>query len=309
MDSLQQSLERARLGDTTAIAQLVNHSLQPKGMTARVTRQGGCLRVLLEAEQIPPQQALVPYLQKNLDKLKIASVHTVELMGKQAYAAVPAWRETISLQPPTTAPAAPSPPSSPSPPTPISSPGRDDRKALTSQTKQSYQIVFTGVIALTLILIGANLRSVHTLFTKPHTTRQLSLSSTRDGFYRAPIVSRRSGVPVIMVTFNGNRTFPMIVDTGAGGTLITPEMATALAVTPIGQATAQTANGSATFNVGYVDSIEVDGARIDRVPVAIGRSDMNVGLLGHDFFDNFDVVVREATVEFYPRQPKSDPST
>jgi predicted aspartyl protease len=310
MDSLQQSLERARLGDTTAIAQLLNHSLQSKGMTARVTRQGGCLRVLLEAEQIPPQQALVPYLQKNLEKLKIASVHTVELMGKQAYAAVPAWKETIKLNAQPATPAAPVAPSPPSPPpVPFSSQGTVDRPANPHQTKPTYQIVFTGVIALTLILIGANLRSVHTLFTKPHTTRQLSLSSTKDGFYRAPIISRRSGVPVIMVTFNGNLPFPMIVDTGAGGTLITPAMAAALAVTPIGQATAQTANGSATFNVGYVNSIEVDGARIDRVPVAIGRSDMDVGLLGHDFFDNFDVVVRETTVEFYPRQSKSDPSS
>ncbi|MEB3211436.1 MAG: hypothetical protein VKL39_08770, partial [Leptolyngbyaceae bacterium] len=47
------------------------------------------------------------------------------------------------------------------------------------------------------------------------------LPQTGGGVFRAPIVRRAGGTPVVMVTFNGNQTFEMIVDTGASGTVIT----------------------------------------------------------------------------------------
>lgn len=121
------------------------------------------------------------------------------------------------------------------------------------------------------------------------------------GSFEAPIVGRAGGTPVINVVFNGNQVFPMIVDTGASGTLITPAMATALDVEPVGQIASATASGSATFPVGYVSSIEVGGAAIRDVPVAVGNIGLNIGLLGHDFFGNFDLTFRENVVEFRAR--------
>ena len=120
--------------------------------------------------------------------------------------------------------------------------------------------------------------------------------------FRAPILRRVGGIPVIAVTFNGNQQFEMIVDTGASGTLITPQMATVLNVVPVGQATASTASArNVTFPLGYVQSVEVDGAIASNMLVAVAGPELDIGLLGHDFFGNFDVMIRQNLVEFHPR--------
>jgi predicted aspartyl protease len=120
--------------------------------------------------------------------------------------------------------------------------------------------------------------------------------------YRAPIISRAGGTPVINVNFNNGQVFPMIVDTGASGTLITPQMANLLAVRPVGQTSVATASASnVAFSVGYVDSIEVDGAIARNVLVAVSGPDLGIGLLGHDFFGDFDVTIGEDYVEFRER--------
>jgi len=120
--------------------------------------------------------------------------------------------------------------------------------------------------------------------------------------FRAPIVRRIGGTPVVNVRFNGNRSFPMIVDTGASGTVITRPMAAALGVVPVGQARVNTASATnVVFPLGYVNSIEVAGTTIDNVLVAVAGPELSVGLLGQDFFQNFDVTIREQEVEFRSR--------
>lgn len=120
--------------------------------------------------------------------------------------------------------------------------------------------------------------------------------------FQAPIIARAGGTPVINVVFNGNQEFPMIVDTGASGTLITPQMAALLNVVPVGEASVSTASArDVAFPLGYVQSIAVDGAIAVNVLVAVSGSELDVGLLGHDFFGQFDVTVREDVVEFRER--------
>ena len=119
--------------------------------------------------------------------------------------------------------------------------------------------------------------------------------------FQAKIKRRASGTPVIDVVFNGNKTFEMIVDTGASGTLITQRMATALGVKTVGIARAGIADGSVVeFPIGRVQSIGVGGALIRNVEVAIAKQ-MEIGLLGHDFFGNYDVKIKKDVVEFYVR--------
>ena len=119
--------------------------------------------------------------------------------------------------------------------------------------------------------------------------------------FQAKIKRRAGGTPVIDVVFNGNKTFEMIVDTGASGTLITQRMATALGVKPVGIARAGIADGSVVeFPIGRVQSMGVGGALIKNVEVAIAKQ-MEIGLLGHDFFGNYDVKIKKDVVEFYVR--------
>ncbi|MEG4494061.1 retropepsin-like aspartic protease [Microcoleus sp. D3_18_C4] len=119
--------------------------------------------------------------------------------------------------------------------------------------------------------------------------------------FQAKIKRRAGGTPVIDVVFNGNQTFEMIVDTGASGTLISQRMATALGVRPVRTIRAGIADGSVVeFPIGVVRSIRVGGAAIQNVEVAIAKQ-MPIGLLGHDFFGNYDVKIKKDVVEFYVR--------
>jgi len=91
------------------------------------------------------------------------------------------------------------------------------------------------------------------------------------------------------------------VDTGASGTLITQEMAEALEVEPVDSVTSVVADGSkVTFPLGYIQSMAVNGAVVRDIPVAIAPR-MAIGLLGHDFFGNYDVQIKQDVVEFRPR--------
>ncbi len=127
------------------------------------------------------------------------------------------------------------------------------------------------------------------------------LNQQQDVFV-APIKRRVGGTPIIEVTFNGNQQFEMILDTGASGTVITQKMASSLGVVAVGRAKANTASSKAVeFSIGYVDSIEVGGARVNHIPVAIAGSDLETGLLGHDFFGEYDLTIKRDVVEFRPQ--------
>lgn len=120
--------------------------------------------------------------------------------------------------------------------------------------------------------------------------------------FTAPIKRRAGGTPIVEVTFNGRRKFDMIVDTGASGSVITQQMALDLGVIPVGRAKANTASSRAVeFPVGYVDSMAVGGVVVNRLPVAIAGGELETGLLGHDFFGNYDVTIKRNVVEFRPQ--------
>jgi predicted aspartyl protease len=120
----------------------------------------------------------------------------------------------------------------------------------------------------------------------------------------APIKRRIGGTPIIEVTFNGQQRFEMIVDTGASGTVITQDMADALAIVPVGKTKANTASSKQVeFTIGYVNSMAAAGVMVKQVPVAIAGSDLETGLLGHDFFGNYDITIRRNVVEFRPQSP------
>lgn len=123
-----------------------------------------------------------------------------------------------------------------------------------------------------------------------------------EAVFTAPIKRRIGGTPIVEVTFNGQQQFEMIVDTGASGTVITQEMADALGIVTIGKAKANTASSRAVeFPVGYVNSMAVGGVIVKKIPVAIAGAELETGLLGHDFFGNYDVTIKRNVVEFRPQ--------
>ncbi|MBW4667747.1 MAG: retroviral-like aspartic protease family protein [Cyanomargarita calcarea GSE-NOS-MK-12-04C] len=123
--------------------------------------------------------------------------------------------------------------------------------------------------------------------------------------FAVPIKRRIGGTPIIEVTFNGGRQFEMIVDTGASGTVITKNMANALGVVTVGKAKANTASSkSVEFPIGYVESIAVAGVTVNKVAVAIAGDELETGLLGHDFFGDYELTIKRDVVEFRPPSPE-----
>jgi len=143
----------------------------------------------------------------------------------------------------------------------------------------------------------------------PPQTLNQAKEKERQEVFSVPIKRRIGGTPIIEVTFNGNQQFEMIVDTGASGTVITQQMASSLGVVSVGKAKANTASSKAVeFPIGYVDTIEAGGVSVNKVAVAIAGSDLETGLLGHDFFGNYDLTIKRDVVEFRPHddlQPNS----
>jgi predicted aspartyl protease len=139
------------------------------------------------------------------------------------------------------------------------------------------------------------------LVSLPPQTLNQAKEKERQEVFSVPIKRRIGGTPIIEVTFNGNQQFEMIVDTGASGTVITQQMASSLGVVSVGKAKANTASSKAVeFPIGYVDTIEAGGVSVNKVAVAIAGSDLETGLLGHDFFGNYDLTIKRDVVEFRP---------
>ncbi len=144
-----------------------------------------------------------------------------------------------------------------------------------------------------------NLNSI-CIFPEP-TLERTAISSGTPGVYQAKIVRRNQGIPVIEVVFNENQSFEMMVDTGASATVITPVMAEMLGVIPTGRGLADTpSQKNAEFEIGLVRSVDISGARSLNLPVAIAPA-LDMGLLGQDFFSQYDVTIKEDVIEFRER--------
>lgn len=102
--------------------------------------------------------------------------------------------------------------------------------------------------------------------------------------------------PRIEVTFNDDYKEEMVLDTGASLTTITQDMAKTLKVKPVGEGVFILADGKKVkMPIGEVKSIEVGGAKVDNVKVAIGGGD---ALLGQNFYGDREVLIKRDVVEF-----------
>lgn len=87
----------AHQGDVKAIATLINHALQPKGITAIIRLKEDCLHVMLESPQVPEQQSSVAFIRKGLMTLGAKSINSVKVYGRQAGEKSIAWTATFAL--------------------------------------------------------------------------------------------------------------------------------------------------------------------------------------------------------------------
>jgi hypothetical protein len=105
-------LKLAKKGNAKALTAILNQSLQPQNITAKVNRKDDYLQILLESVQTPDQEAMVSFIRKGLIKLEIESIQTVKVYGRKTGEESPAWSKKIELV---------SPPETPSSTEPIDS--------------------------------------------------------------------------------------------------------------------------------------------------------------------------------------------
>ncbi|WP_353930122.1 retropepsin-like aspartic protease [Okeanomitos corallinicola TIOX110] len=119
--------------------------------------------------------------------------------------------------------------------------------------------------------------------------------------FKIPIKRRIGKTPIIDVTFNGSQTFEMVFDTGATGILITQKIAQALNFQASGKVKASIADGSIIeLQTGRVLTIGVGGAVVNNAQVTVAPK-AKIGLLGHGFFEKYDLKILKDQIEFYPR--------
>ena len=139
-------------------------------------------------------------------------------------------------------------------------------------------------------------------YAAPSTTQG---QTTQQALGNVPIKRRQGGTLTVDVKFNNRRWFEMLVDSGASVTTITRSMAKELGITPadiVDRVTFSTANGTTELPIVYLNVIEVGGLKHSRLPVAVAGPEMDIGLLGQDFMQQYDVSFRQHTIEFRSRQ-------
>jgi len=145
--SLDLLWQQAQQGHAEAIAQLMNRTLQLKGIRALVRRRGDCLQIMFEAARSLPPDACVQFVLKGLKRLDPQGILRVRLHGRLRGEDWPEWTQTVQLKErlpaatPATALAAAASPPAPSDSTP---------SAVLAFTLSLLAIAGTGVVAWTL---------------------------------------------------------------------------------------------------------------------------------------------------------------
>ncbi|MGF1489232.1 MAG: TIGR02281 family clan AA aspartic protease [Prochloraceae cyanobacterium] len=178
--------------------------------------------------------------------------------------------------------------------------------------KKFLSAFFLAIASVTVISTPTNAQDCQARIYDPNGNRinvdsvcqrnQTRYNSYRSRTFRVPIQRRLSGVPLIYVTFNGRQSYPMLLDTGASITTITPAMARDLRVRQEGTIRVNTASSRmVNFATGRIGSVEVGGFGKRNLYVAISNNQLPIGLLGQNFYSEYDITISRDYVEFRPR--------
>ena len=96
--SQQDILNLAKEGDAKAIAFLIGQALQSFGVTAKASLENDTLHLLLEAEQLPAEEACLRVAVKGLQRLQPNNIYGVTVYGRREGQQLPAWTQTVELK-------------------------------------------------------------------------------------------------------------------------------------------------------------------------------------------------------------------
>ena len=96
--SQQDILNLAKEGDARAIAFLIGQALESFGVTAKASRENDSLHLLLEAEQLPAEEACLRVAVKGLQRLQPNNVYSLTVYGRRSGQQLPTWTQTVELK-------------------------------------------------------------------------------------------------------------------------------------------------------------------------------------------------------------------
>ncbi|WP_445174298.1 CapA family protein [Microcoleus sp.] len=96
--SQQDILNLAKEGDARAIAFLIGQALESFGVTAKASRENDSLHLLLEAEQLPAEEACLRVAVKGLQRLQPNNIYSLTVYGRRSGQQLPAWTKTVELK-------------------------------------------------------------------------------------------------------------------------------------------------------------------------------------------------------------------
>lgn len=142
----------------------------------------------------------------------------------------------------------------------------------------------------------------------PDNSQEVDIQGIAEGgVFEVPIKRKEAGIAVVDVTFNENKTYEMLFDTGASGILITSKAAQELGVRIFDTATSTIATGEEMeVGIGTVSSVKVGNLTLGETPVAIAPATADeglkgMGLLGQTVYGDYDVTIKENVIQFKPR--------
>lgn len=91
-------MDLAKQGDPHAIAALINRSLASKGIHAEAELEAECLKISLQATQVPNQKAVVTIIHRGMIVLQVKQIKRVKIFTYRSDNHYLAWQHEIDLQ-------------------------------------------------------------------------------------------------------------------------------------------------------------------------------------------------------------------
>lgn len=96
-DSQANLKDLAKSGNPQAIEALVNRSLKPQGITARVVAQADYLQIVLDSDVVPDQASLVTRITRGIKSFNLERVSELRIFGRKRGDQSPAWSQKVQL--------------------------------------------------------------------------------------------------------------------------------------------------------------------------------------------------------------------
>lgn len=94
----EMSFSDAKQGNPQAIASLLNHQLEERGVIASTNLRDGCLEVLLEASEPPDRYVFVDFVREFLTNLEPESIQRVKVEGRKVGSSTSDWSQEFGLE-------------------------------------------------------------------------------------------------------------------------------------------------------------------------------------------------------------------